>query len=340
MRAIIYLCFLLSGVTGLVYEVLWGKYLQLFIGATSYAHTIVLATFMAGLAIGNSLFGRLSDRTRRVLLLYAVLELGIGLACALFPAFFGGLTQVYLSLASSDPAATWNLVLKIMLAVSSFLVPTVLMGGTLPVLARFTVRHVSEVGNKVGFLYFINSAGAMMGCLLAGFVLIPEYGLELSVILTAMVNIAIGLLFLLLRRFEEPLPQAVADESPGAVQAGTRSYTETQVRGVYLVVGFTGVLTMIYEVVWIRLLGLVLGSSTYSFSLMLFTFIGGIAIGGAVVARIMRKDRDALHLFALCELGLFASLLLVMPLYDRLPYSLPCSIGVPRPLSSTSLPRW
>ncbi len=320
MKWLIYLCFLVSGVTGLVYEVVWGRFLQLFIGASSYAHTVVLATFMGGLALGNALFGRVVDRPVRKLRLYGLLEVGIGLTCALFPALFEGLSQAYLAVASPDPTAVGNLLLKLLFAVLGMLLPSVLMGGTLPVLAKYVIRHMSEVGNKVGILYFLNSAGAMTGCLLAGFYLVAKFGLELSMVLTAFVNVAIGILFLVLARKETP---TVADESPApVVPAGASiTYTDRQVRWTYGFIFVTGTLTMVYELVWIRLLGLVMGSSTYSFSIMLFTFIGGIALGGLIVSQLLRKERDALMLFALCELGVFLSLILLMPLYERLPYT-------------------
>ena len=321
MRVLVYLCFLLSGVTGLVYEVLWGKYLQLFIGASSYAHTVVLATFMGGLAIGNALFGRLCDRKIRKLTLYAILELGIGLACALFPMAFSALSSGYMALASPNPESVGNLLVKILFSAVAILVPTVLMGGTLPVLARYTVRHMHEVGKRVGWLYFINSAGAVFGCVLAGFHLVSGLGLELAMIVTAFVNIAIGLLFLYLRRFEHlDAPEESAVEAGGARGRVIRQYTELQIRGTLIIVFFTGALTMVYELVWIRLLGLVLGSSSYSFSIMLFTFISGIAVGGLIVSFIMRRERDALLLFAFCELGVFLTLILMLPLYERLPY--------------------
>jgi spermidine synthase len=324
MHWLIYGCFLISGVTGLVYEVLWGRYFQLFIGASSYAHTVVLATFMGGLALGNALFGRLVDRPVKTLRVYGLLEIGIGAACALFPATYDWLAATYLSLASSDTDSPLNLLLKLLFAVVAMLVPTILMGGTLPVLVRTVIRRMGEVGSKVGTLYFLNSAGAMLGCLIAGFYLIPSFGLELAFILTAIVNIAIGILFLALsRRQESAAPSAeVTAPAPEAkvIPELGRTYGDGQIRGVYALIFLTGALTMIYELVWIRLLGLITGSSTYSFSIMLFTFIGGIALGGLIVSRLLRKERDALLLFALCELGVFLTILIMMPFYQKLPY--------------------
>ncbi len=321
MHWLIYSCFLLSGVTGLVYQVLWGRYFQLFIGATSYAHTVVLATFMGGLAIGNALFGRLVDRGVRTLRLYGLLEIGIGLSCMLFPMGYQGMSSAYLSLASSDVSSPLNLFLKLLFAVTAMLVPTVLMGGTLPVLVRTIIRQFKEIGSKVGTLYFLNSAGAMFGCLIAGFLLIPSFGLEFSFVLTALLNILIGVVFLTLSRRMAETTSLSPESADVSDAASPITYSSRQIRGVYAVIFVTGALTMVYELIWIRLLGLVLGSSTYSFSIMLFTFIGGIALGGWLVSRILRSDRDALLIFALCELGILGAIIVMMPLYQRLPYT-------------------
>ena len=137
----LYLAFLLSGVSALIYQIVWSRYLTLFLGGTSGAHTIVLATFMGGLAFGNAFFGRRADRAGvNRLRLYALLELGIGLACALFPALFGVISKAYLVVAAANgPGSPVNTVLKVALAAASMFVPCALMGGTLPVLAKYVV---------------------------------------------------------------------------------------------------------------------------------------------------------------------------------------------------------
>lgn len=298
----------------------WGKFLQLSIGATGLAHAVVLATFMAGLALGNALFGRLGDRGGSELRLYGALELGIGLTTALFPTLFAYLSGFYLQIASSDPTSFWNLVLRIALSASLILVPSTLMGGTLPVLTRLFVSRIEEVGSKVGRLYFINSFGAVIGCGVAGFVLLPVLGLELAIMLPALVNVAIGIFCLAWARHETTAkPVAFESEAP-PVAVPPRRYSDRQIHLTLALMFLTGVLTMVYELSWIRLLSLVLGSSVYSFSVMLMTFIAGIAIGSLLVARLMRRDRDALLYLGLAELGVCASVALLMPIYEVLPY--------------------
>lgn len=318
LHALLLAAFFLSGLTGLVAEVVWGKFLQLSIGATGLAHAVVLATFMGGLALGNALFGRLGDRGGNELRLYGALELGIGLSTALFPTMFGAFSSLYLQVAANDPTSFWNLVLRIALSASLILVPSTLMGGTLPVLTRLFVRRIEEVGSGVGRLYFVNSFGAVFGCGIAGFLLMPALGLELSIMLPAVVNVAIGLACLGWARGKAGVAAAtpVEQEEP----APAVSYGDGQIRLTLIFMFFTGILTMVYELSWIRLLSLVLGSSVYSFSVMLMTFIAGIALGSFIVARLMRKDRDALLLLGLAELGVCASVALLMPVYEVLPY--------------------
>ena len=321
MQALIYICFLLSGATGLVYEVIWGRYFQLFIGSTTYAHAVVLGAFMGGLALGNFLFGRVADRRYRKLALYGWLELGIGTTCILFPMFFNVLERLYFAVASTNPESGGNQLLKLVLSAIAILPPTVLMGGTLPVLSKFVIERMQEVGSKVGRLYFLNSVGAMAGTLLAGFYLVATFGLGASMMLTGAVNITIGLLFLVLKA-REALPATTdgARTAPAPAPDNDLLYSRLQARWTLVLIGLSGFLTMLYELVWIRLLALVMGGSTYSFSIMLFSFIGGISIGGMIVSMLMRKERDAIRLLAVCEMGVFASLLLMIPAYERLPY--------------------
>src|SRR5688572_16374348 len=158
-RTCIYVAFVLSGATGLAYEVLWSKYLTLFIGGTALSHTIVLATFMGGLAVGNALFGRLADgHGRNRLLVYAGLEVGIGLLCLLFPRMFAGLSSLYVAVAShTGPTSPFNPLFKAVLASAVIFLPCALMGGTLPVLVKYVTDSVASAGVRLSWLYFLNT---------------------------------------------------------------------------------------------------------------------------------------------------------------------------------------
>ena len=313
LRRLLYVCFMISGVTGLVFEVVWGRYLSTYIGGSTVAHTIVLGTFMAGLAIGNAWFGRVVDRTPNRLRLYAWLELGIGAACMLFPEYFELLGGLYMRLGVT-PHTPGLVALKAALAALALLPACVLIGGTLPALVKAVVGQLQEVGARVGQMYFINTLGALVGVWLGGFVLIEALGVEMSIRLTSLVNVAIGLVFLALSRGRQDALEA------GAPASEAHTYSEREITVVLGITALGGFLSMTLEVVWIRLLAVVMGSSTYSFSTMLLGFIGGICLGGLIVAWLMRSDRDALPLLVMTQAGIALSLVALIPFYEQLPY--------------------
>jgi spermidine synthase len=317
LRRILLLCFFVSGATGLVYEVVWARYLSAFIGGTAIAHTIVLATFMGGLALGNAWLGRRVDRVENKLLMYAILEFGIGGLCLVFPELFSLLGRAYVAMAvGSEPGSFSLTLLKALLAIVAILPICVLMGGTLPVLAKAIVGQLSKVGTRIGQVYSINTAGALAGIVLAGFYLVEHYGLSMSVRIAAVINVVIGFVFLAMARGRSDVTPATEpdDEKPAF------SYTEREIQVTMILAGATGMLTMILEVVWIRLVAVVMGSSTYSFSTMLLGFIGGLCLGSALVSWIMRKDRDAIPIMTGAFAGVAVALMLVIPLYEQLPY--------------------
>jgi predicted membrane-bound spermidine synthase/tetratricopeptide (TPR) repeat protein len=319
-RFIIFFLFFLSGMGGLIYEVVWARYLSLFLGNTAQAHTFVLATFMGGLAVGYFLFGKMADRAGSALNLYGWMEIAIGLFGALFVPLLGWLGSAYVSLVSRHGLdSIFAAPAKFILIALLLVVPTVLMGGTLPVLSRFAVRSLREVESQVGWLYFVNSLGATAGSLLAGFFLIRLFGLNLSIVVAVMLNLLAGLVALALRPWEKGERNSAV--SPTALDDPPRySYTPWQIRIAILGIALSGGAALIYEIAWIRLLSLVLGSSTYSFSLMLAAFIAGIASGSFIVSRRWVARFEPYLLFALAELGVALSIILTLPFYERLPF--------------------
>lgn len=319
MYGVIAVLFIVSGATGLIYQVAWFKYLSLFLGNTTYAQTILLATFMGGLAIGASLWGRRADRTKSPILLYGALEFFIGLYCILYPWIMGVAKNVFvvsvhaLQLPSDGTAV---LLMKLVVSVLTLLLPTILMGGTLPVLVRFISHSVEESGRNVATLYFLNSFGAVVGSLLGGFFLVPMAGLRATVISAGIVNILIAAVAYVLgkrKRFSLAVDEAVPEtEIP--------PFPDKFVVMAVGVAGVSGFAAMIYEVAWVRLLIPVLGSSTYSYTLMLVAFISGITIGSWLVAFLMRRWKNLIAALALCQLLVGVSMALMLPLYGRIPY--------------------
>lgn len=318
-QALVLGSFFLSGLAGLLYQVVWTRYLALFLGHTSYAVVAVLAAFMGGLALGNAWLGAKADRVRRPLLLYAGLELGVGGFALLFPFAFhlfrGGFVGLVRIL---EPGGALRLAVQFVFAGLLILVPTVLMGATLPVLTRFATRSLEELRGRVAALYAINSSGAVVGVLVADWWLIPQLGLEATLYLGATVSVGVGLVAWTLSRStgegDAVLPAAAP---PPAV--ATEQFTVPQLRLALIGIGASGFVAMVYEVAWTRLLGLSLGSSTHAYSLMLATFISGIAVGGWMIAGWKRQAHTLLAL-GWAELALAASLFVSIWFYDLLPW--------------------
>lgn len=322
---LLYACFLLSGIAGLVYEVVWAKYLSILFGNTTYAYTIVLATFMGGLALGSFSLGRLADRMRDRLALYALVEIGIALYCAFTPRLFALSKNIYLAAARTyapnSPALT---LVMFLIGAAIMLLPTVLMGGTLPILSVYTATSPSSRGKTVARLYYINSLGAVIGTILTGYYLIHHFGLGLTLIMAAFVNLLVGAIVLVMRWFlgsEAPGPETHGEEiGPGAEVPAGEACPGMVIKISLFAIFASGFAAMLYELVWVRLLSLVLGSSTYSFSVMLAAFISGITIGSFLISRFAPGGRAAFALFGLCEacIGLF--LIVSIPFYEKLPY--------------------
>jgi predicted membrane-bound spermidine synthase len=314
------MCLLLSGAAGLVYQVVWMRYLSLFLGTTSHAVVLVLVSFMGGLALGNAWLGVWADRVRRPLALYAWLELGIGLCALLFPHYYELAHRAYLSLATGlNPGGQVVLGLKFGFSFSTILVPTLLMGGTLPVMTKLVTRSLAELRARVGLLYFSNSLGAVVGCVLADFWWIPALGLEATVLAGASLNLAVGVAALLVGQALENRGLPRQEGTPGAGSPAPVTFTPAELRLAIAGIGVSGFVAMLYEVVWTRMLALALGSNTHAFSIMLVTFISGIAAGAWVIARWHGLQRD-LDAFAWAELALAGTLALSMCFYDLVPY--------------------
>jgi predicted membrane-bound spermidine synthase len=314
-------CFFFSGAAGLIYQVVWTRMLTQIFGNTTYAIATVLSAFMAGLAIGSYLFGQIADRGKNDFLMYGILEAGVGVYGFLVPWIFVMAQKVYgpiFGLNESYPFL-FNLVL-FFLSFVLLVFPTLLMGATLPVLSRFFVRSFAQFGRRVGDLYATNTLGAVIGCAAGGFFLIPALGMRRTVFVAAGVNLLIAVVILIVDRLRdkaplELVPEPTAEETP-APDAPSASF----LRWVVLVsFGLSGFASLVYENAWTRSLTLVIGSSIYSFSTMLVTFLIGLALGGFIYARFLGEREARLSTFGLIELWVGLSALATIPLFERLP---------------------
>jgi spermidine synthase len=292
--------FFLSGATALVYEVAWSKYLALIFGSTVQAQTVVLAVFMGGLALGNHLFGRLADRLRQPLAAYGYLEGCIGLYAFFFPQIYRAADALFIAIGApllGNGAAL--LLLKGGIAVALLLGPTLLMGGTLPLMAAWLQRNSNEYGRGTARFYSTNSLGAVTGAGLAGFYLVRSWGLPATLQLGAVANIAIAIVAVgLSRRLadEAPAEKPAAPATPVSAEQPRLSLLSSGM----LLVMFTGAVSMGLEVLAARCLSLIFGASLQAFALVLMAFILGIGIGASIVAsprwRNLRRDAVAVAL--------------------------------------------
>lgn len=304
-----------SGATSLVYQLVWSRYLSNLLGNSGQAHAVVVATFMGGLALGAWLFGRRADRTARPLALYGVLELGVAFYALIFPWVLEILGGVYLTVAPALPEGA-RVFPKLMLAALSLLVPTLLMGGTLPALARHFTQSLGAVEREVARLYAVNSLGAAFGAFYGGVRAVPDFGLLTSSYAAAALNIVLALGALVLARRAPPAAISDAPEQGSAMGA----YPQRAVRAALIGVALTGFTSMLLEVSWIRVLTLTLGASTYAFTLILTSFILGIGLGSFWLATRKKQHTDALRLFAYLQFAQLLALCVAIPLYTRLPY--------------------
>lgn len=323
LRRTIFLCFFLSGASGLIYEIIWIRMLGLIFGHTVYAITTVLVAFIGGLGLGSYLGGRLADRARDLLRIYGVLELGIGVYCLLTPWLLEIVKTVYLGLARSLdlPIGVYTLI-QFFLAALVIVIPTTLMGATLPILTRFSVQDLGAVGRLVGSLYAVNTFGAVVGTYLVGFELLPALGMRTTLIVAAALNITVGGVVLVIGRSATgATPRAEAVAAPPVTRPAAAKPARATVAAWVLLsaFGLSGAASMVYEVAWTRALTLIIGSSTYAFSAMLVSFLIGIAAGSAWFARRATRSPASVVGFAVLQLAIAVSAATVFPFFDQLP---------------------
>jgi spermidine synthase len=280
----ILLLFFCSGMTALAYEVIWSKYLALLFGSTIQAQTVVLAVFMGGLALGNKLFSVRADHTRYPLAVYGWIEISIGLYAVFFSLLYRAADGIFVFVGSSllDHSG-WLLWLKGLLSAGLLGGPTILMGGTLPILAAWLQKNRSDAGRRSARFYSTNSLGAVCGAGLAGFFLVPDFGLPVTSKIAALVNGLIGLTAIGMAK-----KRSAQLSTASRISDGTKPSQPQPAAKIFrwgcMVVALTGGVSMGLEVLASRCLGLIFGSSLQAFATVLMAFILGIGLGSAVIA--------------------------------------------------------
>jgi predicted membrane-bound spermidine synthase len=330
-RGLILALFVGSGAAGLVYQVVWSRELVLVFGNTTQAVATIVTAFMAGLGFGSLIGGRWANHSRQPLRLYGALELGVAVFAVLLPFAFDDLAEVYRGAYPGLVDNTLGLTaVRFALALAAVAPATFLMGATLPLLVRYLVRTLDEAGARLGELYAANTAGAVAGTVIAGFVLIEFLGLRLTSYVAVALNLLAGTGALVLSRLAtRPLHAAsVGGGEPGhddldatdtrasrPIEAPSLADLDGQAHhdraasegvrlaprwAILLATFVSGFVSLALEVLWTRMLAEGTGSSIYIFTTILAIFLAGIAIGSAIYRRWSNPGRERAATLGIC----------------------------------------
>lgn len=294
---VVLILFVGSGGAALIYEIVWFQLLELVIGSTAVSLAVLLGTFMGGMCLGSLLLPRLVSLRRHPLRVYALFELAIGAFGLLVLFAMPVVVRFYASLAGPGFG---GILLRALVAAVCLLAPTTLMGATLPAVSRW-LEATPEGVARMGFLYGSNTAGAVLGCLLAGFYLLRVHDMTAATFAAVALNLVVtGIaLFLAARTLHRPAEKQAEDSRHGP---------KMKPWPVYLAIALSGCSALGAEVIWTRLLSLLLGATVYTFSIILTVFLAGLAAGSAAGAYTARRTASPLAALGYCQLFLGAAI--------------------------------
>jgi spermidine synthase len=292
------LLFVGSGCAALIYEVVWFQLLELVIGSSAVSMGVLLGTFMGGMCLGSFLLPRFIAPAAHPLRVYAWLELGIGAFGLLILFGMPIVGGAYTAWAGSGIAGT---LLRGAAAAICLLPPTLLMGATLPAIARWVERTPDGVA-WLGFFYGGNTAGAVFGSLLAGYYLLSSFDISVATYVAVVLNVSVAMAAMTISSLApyDAIGPALAS-LPEAAPARRR-------QTLYLVAALSGFTALACEVIWTRLLSLLLGGTVYTFALILAVFLGGLGLGSSIGSFAGRHLKDPAVALGWCQLGLTAAM--------------------------------
>lgn len=317
-RSVYFLLFTISGFAGLIYESIWTHYLKLFLGHAAYAQTLVLIIFMGGMAWGAKICATRTSRWKNLLLGYAIAELIIGFFALIFHSVFVWATDFsYETIFPALGGSAGLSIFKWTLAAVLILPQSILLGMTFPLMSAAILRKYPDTpGSALSMLYFTNSFGAAIGVLASGFFLIERFGMPGTLLTAGILNIALALAVWVTTKLDLHERDLVAVSGNAklegvALEPGERRFLNLLLGASLL----SGAASFCYEIGWIRMLSLVLGSSTHAFEIMLSAFIMGIAFGGLWIKRRIDAYQNLIAILAivLVAKGVFA--LATLPVY-------------------------
>jgi predicted membrane-bound spermidine synthase len=310
-RWVFYIFFAISGFSGLIYESIWSHYLKLFLGHAALAQSLVLMIFMGGMALGAWAASRYSESVKSPIMIYVIVESVIGITAFLFHGVFTSVIDLfYNSLLPGLGNPEMGSILKWLAAALLIIPQSFLLGTTFPLMTAGIIRRYPDSpGASISMLYFVNSIGAAAGVLASGFLFIRLWGLPGTIMTAGLINILLALSVWILLRVDVA---GVTKPLSSTIQTGEKAYTANLF---LLVAGFTGAASFIYEISWIRMLSMVLGSTTHSFELMLSAFITGLALGGFWIRKRIDQIHAPVRFLAVVQISMGIMALLTIPVY-------------------------
>lgn len=304
-----FVLFFMSGFCGLVYEVVWTRMLVLALGNTTLATSTILAAVMAGLSLGCYYWGKfIETREHRFLSVFGILEAGVGVTAILFLKLAPYIPDVEIWLFQTSGLDDYlRIAVRFILCFALLILPTFMMGGTFAVIGKHVIRYQKQFGRDTATLYGINTAGAAIGTFAAGFYMIKEWGHADTLWLTAGINFSIGVIALIVDAILGPKFANFRFNENKKKKTPKIKVSKKVVRLVLISIFISGFTAMAYQVMWTRLLILVIDNSVYSFSIILIAFLLGVTIGSFVFAPFFKYIRKPVVVFAFIEILLAVS---------------------------------
>ncbi|MBN2341790.1 MAG: fused MFS/spermidine synthase [Deltaproteobacteria bacterium] len=332
MHPIVLIAFILSGFSSLTLETIWIRYLEHVFGATTLAVSTVLTCFMGGLALGSWLFGKYADRIKQPVVAYAVAEGVVGVCAFVIPLIIHHMYPSINSWMSAHLGNNFMLFSLVRFIAVAFvlIVPATCMGATLPLLSRHFMRnasHMKRIGQRIGLLYTVNTIGAVLGVFGATFILLKTIGLWATNVTAGVINLSLCAVIVWYRNRLIPTDDADAeaeielDDADGIIDKPVESYPTPPIAKWFVMAAFflSGLASMNLQVVWNRAMAMIIGSSVYSFAIVLIAFLVGLALGSAVFSKLSKRLKNPVFILGLVELFIAALAMLSYLYIDDLP---------------------
>ena len=297
---VLLLLFIGSGCAALIYEIVWFQMLSLIVGSSAISIGVLLGTFMGGMCLGSLFLPKYISASEHPLRVYAMLEIGIAICGVII--LFGSpyIGEVYATIGGSG---FFGLIMEGLFCAIFLLVPTIFMGATLPAVARWVETTPLGV-SWLGFFYGGNIAGAVFGCLLTGFYLLSAHDTTYATFVAVAINVAVALTGLVLSRSTVYEARQASNRAAGA----TTGMSSAEARPVYIAIALSGATALGAEVLWTRLLSLLLGATVYTFSLIIAAILVGLGVGSSIGAYIGRSSLTPRRAFGICQLLLMVAI--------------------------------